>query len=102
MEDEKVFNCRLSRARRIIGETVFGILCAQFSVGMNIRIRCYDCYASYSFLHCLAQFSSKKGQKYSPPRMMDKEDEHVDLLLGFWRGLSHAKDLFIYYHPTIC
>ena len=36
---------------------------------------------------------TKKDQNYSPPGMMDSEDEHAHLLPGFWRGFTGTQDL---------
>ena len=36
---------------------------------------------------------TKKDQNYSPPGMMDSEDEQAHLVPGFWRRLTDTQDL---------
>ena len=84
--DEKVFNYRLSRARRII-ENAFGILCARFRVLLKILeldvINVIEvvraCIALHNFL------LTKKDTHYAPTGFMDTEDEDGQVVLGAWR-----------------
>ena len=86
MGDEKVFNYRLSRARRIV-ENAFGILCARFRILLrtlelnveNVIEVVRACLALHNFL------ISKNDTNYAPAGYLDAEDENGNLLLGAWR-----------------
>lgn len=83
---EKVFNYRLSRARRIV-ENVFGIISSRFQI---LRTE-----MPYSVPHCvnivlaiciLHNFLRKHcGQAYMPPGSFDTEDINYEMLPGDWR-----------------
>lgn len=94
MGDQKVFNYRLSRARRIV-ENAFGILCARFRV--LLRTLELDVTSAMQVVRaCITLHNfllTKKDQNYSPPGMMDSEDEQAHLVPGFWRGLTDTQDL---------
>lgn len=64
---------------------------------MSAKEVVHSCIALHNFLR-------RKTKTAPPPGMMDKEDEPADLVLGFWKGLTHTKDLCnnYDYHPTIC
>lgn len=86
--DEKVYNYRLSRARRII-ENAFGILCARFRVLLrtleldvpNAMEVVRACLALHNFL------STRKDKIYTPPGFIDSEDVHGNVTPGSWRCL---------------
>ena len=85
--DEKVFNYRLSRARRIV-ENAFGLLCARFRILLrtieldvaNVMQVVRACVALQNFL------LSKKDKNYLQPDSMDQEDEFGNLTPGRWRN----------------
>lgn len=88
MGDEKVFNYRLSRARRIV-ENAFGMLCARFrvllrtlelDVGNALNV-VQACLVLHNFL------MSKKDEVYNPPGFMDTEDNQGNVRPGTWRNL---------------
>ncbi|XP_028408828.1 protein ANTAGONIST OF LIKE HETEROCHROMATIN PROTEIN 1-like [Dendronephthya gigantea] len=89
--DEKVFNYRLSRARRIV-ENAFGILSARFRVLLktleldvtNVIEVVRACIALHNFL------ITKKDAHYAPIGFMDREDENGQVLLGAWRDEVNA------------
>ena len=88
MGDEKVFNYRLSRARRIV-ENAFGILCARFRVllhTMELNITnamqvVRACLVLHNFL------MTKQGRIYCPPGFLDSENEVGTVTPGGWRDL---------------
>lgn len=88
MGDEKVFNYRLSRARRI-AENAFGILCARFRIlsrpmEMNVAnamVVVQACLVLHNFL------MMKKDGVYNPPGFIDTEDEIGNVRQGVWRNL---------------
>ena len=88
MGDEKIFNYRLSRARRIV-ENAFGLLCAKFRVllktlelGVSNAMQVVRvCLALHNFL------VTRKDQFYSPPGFLDTEDDAGNVTPGKWRGL---------------
>ena len=88
MGDEKVFNYRHSRARRIV-ENAFGILCARFRV--LLRTLELDVENSVQVVRaCLVLHNflmMKKDSAYNPPGFLDIEDEHGNVRPGGWRNI---------------
>ncbi|XP_046862305.1 putative nuclease HARBI1 [Xenia sp. Carnegie-2017] len=86
MGDEKVFNYRLSRARRIF-ENAFGILCARFRVLLktlqlnveNVIEVVRACLALHNYL------ISRNDTNYAPAGYLDDEDENCIVMHGAWR-----------------
>lgn len=84
--DEKIFNYRLSRARRIV-ENSFGLLCAKFRVLLrtleldvsNAMQVVRACLALHNFL------VTRNDKFYSPPGFIDTEDESGNVIPGKWR-----------------
>ena len=85
--DEKVFNYRLSKARRIV-ENAFGLLCARFRILLltieldvaNVMQVVRACVALHNFL------LSKKDKNYLQHDSMDQEDELGNVTPGRWRN----------------
>ena len=85
--DEKVFNYRLSRARRIV-ENAFCLLCARFRILLrtieldvaNVMQVVRACVALHNFL------LSKKDKNYLQHDSMDQEDELGNVTPGRWRN----------------
>ncbi|XP_046863169.1 putative nuclease HARBI1 [Xenia sp. Carnegie-2017] len=86
MGDEKVFNYRLSRARRIV-ENAFGILCARFRVLLktlelnveNVIEVIRACLALHNYL------ISRNDTNYAPAGYLYDEDENCIVMHGAWR-----------------
>lgn len=84
--EQKVFNYRLSRARRIV-ENAFGILVNRFRVfekpiPTNLEtvdaIVCATC--------ALHNWLRKKSELYVTATCVDREDQHGNFLPGLWRN----------------
>lgn len=86
--NEKVYNHRHSRARRII-ENAFGILCARFRILMrpleldvaNAMEVVRACIALHNFL------ISSNNKIYVPPGFMDTQDSDGNVTTGSWINL---------------
>ncbi|XP_028394515.1 protein ANTAGONIST OF LIKE HETEROCHROMATIN PROTEIN 1-like [Dendronephthya gigantea] len=94
MGDEKVYNYRLSHARRII-ENAFGIMCSRFRVLLctleldvpnAMQVVC-ACVTLHNFL------SMKKDKVYSPSGFMDIDDGSGNTTPGSWRSLINDSPL---------
>ncbi|XP_047517486.1 protein ANTAGONIST OF LIKE HETEROCHROMATIN PROTEIN 1-like [Pieris napi] len=85
---KRIFNYRLSRARRII-ENVFGILCVVFRVFTKpIPLKPANCelvVIAYVYLHNFLRRNSVSRSIYTPPETFDFEDSEGNLLEGSWR-----------------
>ena len=91
MGDEKVFNYRLSRARRIV-ENAFGVMCHRFRVLLRtleldipnaMHVVC-ACVTLHNFL------SMRKDKVYSPSGFTDSDDGLGNITLGSWRNLNNS------------
>lgn len=98
--DRRVFNYRLSRARRCI-ENAFGILCARWGV-LNRRIGFEPdtvksivtaCVCLHNFM--MARTSKDAKEKYCPANFTDRVNENGDLVYGQWRSEVPADSCFI-------
>ena len=86
MGDEKIFNYRLSQARRIV-ENAFGLICARFRVLLrtleldviNVMQVVRACIVLHNFLR------TRKDQCYSPVGTIDTENEDGNVVPGLWR-----------------
>jgi len=85
---ERVFNYRLSRARRVV-ENAFGIMSSVFRVMRkpmllepekvtNITLTCV-------LLHNFLRRSKTSSSKYSPSGIFDIENEEGQIIPGTWR-----------------
>lgn len=82
---ERIFNYRLSRARRI-SENAFGILVSKFRIferPIAVSLQKVDkivktCCSIHNWLR-------KTGNCYVPPSLIDCEDENYNVILGTWR-----------------
>lgn len=85
---ERIYNYRLSRARRII-ENVFGIWCSKFRVLQKtidlhpdkvetIALTC-------AYLHNFLRRNAYSRNYYSPPGSFDAEDPDGNVIPGAWR-----------------
>lgn len=85
-EDKRVFNYRLSRARRTI-ENAFGIMAARWRLFLQPINADPDNVVTYIkatlCLHNLLR--SKESSVYCPPGFGDSEDSNGDLIPGEWR-----------------
>ena len=85
--EEKIFNYRLSRARRIV-ENAFGILVSRFRIfekAISTKIETVDhiVYAACS----LHNWLRKKNSAYLPPCSVDRDDMNTHRLIeGIWRS----------------
>nr|XP_022907522.1 protein ALP1-like [Onthophagus taurus] len=99
--DERIFNYRQSRARRIV-ENAFGIMSSRFGVfktDISLSVDKVDCIvlaccASYNFLR-------DESKHYIPPRYADEEDVEVgELRFGQWREERQLTPLQRMTRPT--
>lgn len=94
-DDERVFNYRLSRARRCV-ENAFGILSTRFSCLSRTMFckpdRVQKIVSACCILHNFLLNKSKSN--YCPPALVDSYDTKGNLIAGEWR--KKKQDLF---HP---
>lgn len=84
--DERIFNYRLSRARRLV-ENVFGIVSSKFHVlktemAFNVP-HCVQVVKAVCILHNILRRLC--GQSYMPPGSFDAEDINYEVIPGNWR-----------------
>lgn len=92
--DEKIFNYRLSRARRIV-ENFFGILSSRFRILLrtleldveNALEIVRACVALHNFL------MTKQDKAYITPGLLDTEDSNGSVVPGAWRNLIENQDV---------
>lgn len=85
-DDERIFNYRLSRARRVI-ENTFGIMGAKWQI-LNSCISCSPKNAEQivKALVCLHNFMMTCGRtEYCPPGLVDTERDSGEVQTGTWR-----------------
>ncbi len=90
-ERRRIFNYRLSRARRVI-ENSFGILVARWRC-LRVRMCLLPTTCDYVILACccLHNFLQRnnrrepEAQQYCPPSFVDREDADGNIILGSWR-----------------
>ncbi|XP_031350806.1 protein ALP1-like [Photinus pyralis] len=84
---EKVFNYRLSRARRIV-ENAFGVLAMRFRIfRAHILLnpeKVDDIVKATCAIHNWLRQTSPNS--YMPPSSVDREDENGQIILGSWRN----------------
>src|SRR5580765_6939347 len=86
-DNERIFNYRLSRARRII-ENTFGIMGAKWQI-LNSCISCSPKHAEQitKALVCLHNFMMTCGHvEYCPPGFADIEHNSGEIRTGAWRA----------------
>lgn len=86
---ERIFNYRLSRARRII-ENVFGILSSKFRVLLKTIAlhpdKVESVVLSCIYLHNFLRRNATSKSSYTPPGSFDSEDSDGNLIPGSWRS----------------
>lgn len=100
-DNARVFNYRLSRARRII-ENTFGILAARWQIlqkGCNFHPENVD--HIIKALVCLHNFIMNDEEKkpdatkrYCHSNFVDRDDENHEIMEGAWRGLIDNSALY--------
>lgn len=91
---ERVYNYRLSRARRVV-ENVFGIISSRFQV-LRSEIRLNVKHATNVVLAiCVLHnvLRRKCGNCYMPPGSYDADDVNYELIPGDWRGAEELPGL---------
>lgn len=92
-EPSKVFNYRLSRARRTI-ENTFGILaqrwrCLRHAIAGDV-VTCEKIIKACVVLHNFVQREEEdipvSQRQYCPPGFVDHEESNGDVVLGLWRN----------------
>lgn len=86
---ERIFNYRLSRARRVI-ENAFGILSARFRIlRKNIEIHAEKAVYIVAAACVLHNFllSRNSHRLYAPPNFIDRELENGEVVPGEWRRI---------------
>lgn len=97
--DERIFNYRLSRARRVV-ENAFGILANRFQVLMStmqhypstIRLISSTCLV----LHNLMRIRYPRMQN----RLLDQEDRNQNMIPGEWRRGRQMRDCQVVQGPN--
>ncbi|XP_018376592.1 PREDICTED: uncharacterized protein LOC108769870 [Trachymyrmex cornetzi] len=91
-ERKKIFNYRLSRARRII-ENTFGILSSRWRIYRK-PIHMHPKYVDttvmaticlHNFIKSEENFIQSESRIYCPPNFIDSEDEAGNIIPGHWR-----------------
>lgn len=94
-EDKRIFNYRLSRARRII-ENAFGIMSTKFRIFRRAiianptkvtRITKAAC-CLHNYLKISEASNSTSSRPYCPPGYADHEDADGNLIAGDWRNVA--------------
>jgi hypothetical protein len=84
---ERIFNYRLSRARRII-ENVFAILSSKFRVLLKTIAlhpdKVESVVLSCIYLHNFLRRNATSKSSYTPPGTFDSEDSDGNLIPGSW------------------
>ena len=93
--NQRIFNYRLSRARRVI-ENAFGILATKFRVFRRSIVAKPDkvtkitqaACALHNYLKILEPQCSPSAQYNCPPRYVNQEDRQGNIIPGDWRSLN--------------
>ncbi|KAL8567704.1 hypothetical protein ACOMHN_009012 [Nucella lapillus] len=89
--DERIFNYRLSRGRRVI-ENAFGILANRFRVLLT-TMRQSRGTVTKIVLACVCLHNLLRSGEHGPPPSVDLEDEQHNVIPGQWRGEAQMDDL---------
>ncbi|XP_064626593.1 putative nuclease HARBI1 [Lineus longissimus] len=88
-DERRIFNYRLSRARRI-SENVFGIMAHRFKVFQSaIRVQPDKVEHIILAVCVLHNFLRTKSMGYACPGQIDYENESGDVIDGEWRSTQH-------------
>lgn len=82
--DEKVFNYRLSRARRIV-KNAFGLLCVRFRVLIKRTMELDIANAMQVVRACITLHNfllTRRDKNYAPPGCIDTEDDFGNVTPG--------------------
>lgn len=98
MDEEKIFNYRLSRARRVV-ENAFGILTAKF-ICLSRTLFCSPERAQKIVSACCIlhnYFLKDSRSSYCPAGFVDRYDENGNLIEGDWRknvqNMTHLQNV---------
>lgn len=95
--EAKIFNYRLSRARRIV-ENAFGILVARWKILQRpLAVKLSSAEAIIQAVVCLHNFiMTENNKQYFPHGIVDFETNDGEIILGSWRGTVGVNNLL---HP---
>lgn len=101
-EEERIFNYRLSRARRVI-ENCFGILVARWRI-FSIQIQASVAHAQTYTKACMALHNylrQTNNPNYCPNKFVDSEDGSGTIKYGEWRKLLEGDNGAIIPIPNV-
>ena len=101
-EEQRVFNYRLSRARRVI-ENEFGLLVARwriFHTPINATVEHVESYvqAAVALHNYLGQ---TENAMYCPAGFIDSESKNGDVRPGEWRSMAQLESSSLAYLPNV-
>ncbi len=98
-DDERIFNYRLSRARRVV-ENAFGILANRFQVLMSTMCHTPVTVRLITTTCCLLHNLMRTRYPRMQNALVDREDRHGNVVPGAWRRGRHMMDCRVVQGPN--
>ena len=90
--DERIFNYRLSRARRI-AENAFGILPNRFAILLMTMYQCTETVEEIMLACCTLHNVMRMRYPHAQNAVLDQEDDNHQLIPGAWRDAANMHDM---------
>jgi hypothetical protein len=90
--DERIFNYRLSRARRIV-ENAFGILANRFSILLTTMRQRTETVEEIVLACCTLHNVMRTRYPHAQNAVLDQEDDNHEVVPGAWRAAANMHDM---------